>query len=31
LKIIISSKVNESIKGLVNVLIHLKAYLINTP
>ena len=31
LKNIISSKVNESIKGLDNVLTHLKAYLINTP
>ena len=31
LKIIISSKVNKSIKGLANVLTHLKAYLINTP
>ena len=29
-KIIISSKVNELIKGLANVMIHLKAYLINT-
>lgn len=29
LKIRISSKGNESIKGLTNVLTHLKAYLIN--
>ncbi|CAD0130127.1 protein of unknown function [Streptococcus thermophilus] len=29
MKIIISSKINASIKGLANVLTHLKAYLIN--
>ena len=29
LKIVISSKINASIKGLANVLTHLKAYLIN--
>ncbi|CAD0137308.1 protein of unknown function [Streptococcus thermophilus] len=29
MKIIISSKINASIKGLDNVLTHLKAYLIN--